>query len=177
MLSKPKSSVHTCWGQTSGQQTKASSGSLKTQTKHTFARLHIMNNAKYIGTAVNHCWEPHLMQKENGRYIFFHFHVLNFASKTLPATNFMQTYTHSYKYWVLWQDYDWMLFYMGGAKANSRGSIAAASVACICEILCAFAWVYGKRKPVMHTNVRVFWMPLCLPLFSVPFTHRHTRLW
>lgn len=64
VLGKLKSSIHTCCGQTPGQETKASSGSLSAHTKHTFVRNHIMNNAEEIDTALNHSQELHLMQKK-----------------------------------------------------------------------------------------------------------------
>lgn len=89
MTSQFNSSVYTFCGQTSGQRTLAiSSGSVSTQT-HT---QNIMNNAKDIDTDVNRHSDPHLKKKTINTMLFFFLHI---PSKTLPAMDFTQTYTHS----------------------------------------------------------------------------------
>lgn len=136
-----------------------------------------MNNAKGIDTAVNHHWDAKKKKKKK-RSILSRFHALFRLADpkhSMPLTSRKHTHTHTNT-----ECSDGIMTECV-PKGNSRGWIAAASVACICENLSAFAWVYrGKRTPVMHTNVRVqsvcFSLPFCLPLFSVPFTLRHTRL-
>lgn len=111
-----------------------------------------MNNSKDIDTAVNSHSDPHLKKEKRintmlclflagcifypkhsrGHGLHANIHTLTECSDGIMTECFS---------------------YMGGAVANSRGGIAAASVACICENLSAFAWVY-TRTPAMHTNVR-----------------------